>query len=296
MDHPANPYAATVAAGRSSFQWKSVGPGDLIHSRIDFGELFTRGWELFTRQLGMGVLLGLIFIGIGIASMIVSVPLAIARQYATGDAPLSIGVYVAELVFGIILGALMMCLSIHFGLKVARGNPAPLNKLFDIGEHYPKMLGLYVPLTLISLISRLGAGIPFGMLTTGDASVQTGALAALVLVGVPAIVLSTVLQLMFCLSAYLLVDRRMGVFESMNASMHFMRGNKLTVFLCMLVGMCVGFAAICCTLGIGFVFAIPCFSIWGAVIYLMATGQPIAVGMTAEATKPRDWAADAKYS
>jgi len=63
LGDPANPYAKAAPADQPAYQWKSVAAGDLVHSRVDLGELFHRSWDLFTRQLGTGVLFGLICLG-----------------------------------------------------------------------------------------------------------------------------------------------------------------------------------------------------------------------------------------
>ena len=54
-----------------------------------------------------------------------------------------------------------------------------------------------------------------------------------------------------------------------------MQGNKLTVFLTMIVTGVLSMFVVVCTCYIGIIFVYPFYGVMGAVIYLLATGQPL---------------------
>ena len=95
---------------------------------------------------------------------------------------------------------------IRYMLQIARGEPARIEVLFSGGDVFWPVLGG----TLL-----LGLAIIFGLL----------------LLIVPGIILA----LMFGQTLYLIVDRRMPVFEAFGVSRQIMIGNKLTLFLMILV-------------------------------------------------------------
>jgi uncharacterized membrane protein len=89
-------------------------------------------------------------------------------------------------------------------------------------------------------------------------------------------VINYIVTLLLLLTTYFIVDRNLDVIQSVSASMQYMRGNKLTVFLLhIVVGLCaVGVVLLTC--GMGALLVMPYFMVLTAMIYLMATGQSIA--------------------
>ncbi len=287
LGDPTNPYAKAVSPDQPAYQWKTVGPGDLVHSRIDLGELFSHSWKIFTGQVGMGVLFTLICFGIGMATQIVGFPLSMAQQAAGNDLGMRVGLFMAQQVWGLVVNAGFVCLLINFGVQVARGNPSPLGKVFDIGHCYLKVLGLLVLIQLINFAIGIVCAIPGGALfLVPDNTIQMVALALFVVAMIVAVIAMMVIYMIFFLSSYLIVDRRMGVIESMIASKQFMRGNKLVVFagfLLVSIGGSLFSLVTCC---VGYLFFVPYIAVWGSVVYLMATGQPMAGGSTPGDTLP----------
>jgi uncharacterized membrane protein len=93
-----------------------------------------------------------------------------------------------------------------------------------------------------------------------------------VLLIVPGIIFS----LMFSQFYYLIIDREMGVMESLETSKQIMVGNKATLFVIHLVSGLAGAVVIMCTLCIGIFVVAPYLSLMGVVIYLVVTGQTTA--------------------
>ena len=85
-----------------------------------------------------------------------------------------------------------------------------------------------------------------------------------------------ILALMLCQFYCLMIDRDMGVIESLEASRTLMRGNKLTLFAVWLVCGIVGGLAVVLTCFLGAFFVVPFLSLMIPVVYLMASGQPMA--------------------
>jgi phage FluMu protein Com len=131
-------------------------------------------------------------------------------------------------------------------LKIARGQQASIGDVFTGGKYYVNML-----LTMIV----------FNIL------VQIGLLFLII----PGIILS----LMFHQYFYLIIDRNMGIGDSLSMSKEITTGNKMTLFLIGLACAGIGIvAAIPC--GLGLFVAAPYFGLMNAVIYLRMTGQPTA--------------------
>jgi hypothetical protein len=290
LGDPANPYAKAAPADQPDYQWKTIAAGDLVHSRVDFGEVFSRSWQLYTRQVGNGVLFTLMAFGIIVASQVVGMPLAFARAAAGDDLPIAVSLFVAEQLWSCIVQSLFVCLGVNFGVSVARGNTSPLNNVFAVGHCYLKVLAVMILLQVITFGVMLVAALPGGLLFLArDDAIVAIAVVALIVTVVMALILVIVIQMMFYLSYYFVVDRRMAVLESMMTSMQYMRGNKRTVFGVAIVAGIVGSIVALATCCVGYVFVLPYWFVLGAVIYLMATGQPIASGLPTGRNSPYDY-------
>ncbi len=136
-------------------------------------------------------------------------------------------------------------------LKIARGLQAGIGDVFSGGKYYVPML---VTMLIFNLMTQIG----------------------FLLLIIPGIILF----LMFGQFGYLIVDRNLGIAESLHTSMEVTKGNKLTIFLIWLV--CIGLVilgAIPCLLGWLVVF--PYMALLHAVMYLTMTGQPTVDQMRA---------------
>ena len=83
-----------------------------------------------------------------------------------------------------------------------------------------------------------------------------------------------ILALMFSQFHFLIIDRRVGVIDSLSLSNQITKGNKLTLLLIYLVAG-IGMGLFCTvTFGLGYLVALPFMVLLGCVIYLTMTGQP----------------------
>jgi uncharacterized membrane protein len=85
-----------------------------------------------------------------------------------------------------------------------------------------------------------------------------------------------IFALMFSQFAMLIIDRNVGVMDSLSISKELTNGNKMTLFLIWLILLLVAPFAIVLTFGLGYFVLVPCMMLMQPVIYLMITGQPTA--------------------
>jgi len=132
-----------------------------------------------------------------------------------------------------------------FILGIARGEEASFGLIFAGGRYL-------LPVILCYII--VGLAVFFGFL----------------LLIVPGIIL----WLMLMQAHLLIIDRNVGVMESLSLSSEVMSGNKVTVFLVWLVAIIVGILFVLVTCGLGLLAFAPYLMILIVVLYLMVTGQP----------------------
>jgi len=238
-----NPYAspADYTAGTSA-QAAPLRP--IVPTRIDAGDILARAWTIYKEQWLMCI--GAVLV-VGILNYVVA---QIANQLSAVAGALAgdpVAFYVC-IVLGWCTGQLF-ALWLNIGLAmlfldVARGREASLGTLFRGGSCY---LAVLLAGILVSLIN----------------------LGGLLLFIVPGIIFA----LMFSQFFYLIVDRNVGVIESLELSKQITYGNKLMIFVLWLLAtalILLGFV-MCC---IGVVFTAPLVSLMYAVAYLAMTGQP----------------------
>ena len=121
-------------------------------------------------------------------------------------------------------------------------SPQPISEIFTGGKYLIRVIFASL---LVTLIAGLG----------------------MILLIVPGIILALMLCQFYCL----IIDRDMGVIESLEASRTLMRGNKLTLFAVWLVTMICAPLAIVLTCCIGFFFVVPFVSL---MMVVMAPSPP----------------------
>ena len=159
-------------------------------------------------------------------------------------------VVAASLLLGAVatIASVWMALGIHaFMLKVARGEEVAARDLF--GE-----TSQLVPALLATILVGAAAMVGFMLLI------------------VPGIILS----LMFSQFVNVMVDRRVGVIESLRLSIEATEGNKVTLFLLGLLMWAVNTVAATLTCGLSTLVVAPFISLMGSVAYLAMTGQTMA--------------------
>ncbi|NIL96163.1 MAG: hypothetical protein GTO62_03225 [Planctomycetales bacterium] len=100
------------------------------------------------------------------------------------------------------------------------------------------------------------------------------------------IVPGVILALMFSQFYFLILDRRLGVMDSLSYSNQIMQGNKLTLFAIILVTILLGAAVVVCTCGVGLLAVLPFLGLLYPVVYLAITAQPTADRLAAGMARP----------
>jgi hypothetical protein len=270
---PENPYASSAAV--------AVTPSATAHpkagvrpTRFTFGDVLNHTWAVYTDQLGICIVVTLLLIGLGIVAYIAAaaVVVGILAAVAQANDPALLLVIVPLVIVGVIAAFvgitwLQLGLSILM-IRISRGQPAQMNDLFSGGPYLMRGIGLALIVLLINAGVILFCKIPFFLTLEPVVDVITD---------LASNVITYIISLFLFLCIYLIVDRDMGVIESIENSARFMHGNKLTLFLVHLV---VGTASVVLTVvtcGIGLLFVMPFWMVLCAVVYLLATGQPTAL-------------------
>ncbi|MEE8451449.1 MAG: hypothetical protein V3R99_06015 [Thermoguttaceae bacterium] len=238
-----NPYQSPSA--HSTAPAYAPTQGAFTPTRIDLEDVFSRTWTIFKEQWGACLAA---FVVIALINIVLQTPLRIyqeivfARFTLEGLAILLLGYVILNLItLWITLGQ-----ALYF-LKIARGQPANLSDLFAGGPYY---------------VRALFAGILGGIL------IGFG-YALLIIPGI-------ILALMFSQYKLLIVDRNVGIIDSLSISKDLMVGNKLTLFLILLVAGVVGSMIVLLTCFTGLLVVGPFMMLLFPVTYLAITGQPTA--------------------
>jgi uncharacterized membrane protein len=253
-----NPYAspADYTLGAPAY---TPAPGAVVPTRIDAGDVFGRAWTIYKDQMLMcigGVLI------VGILNWLVSQILNVGSA-AVGELA---GEPAVALACSILAGFLdqMFALWLNIGLtllflNIARGRQASLGDIFQGGPFFLTALVATILVVLINLVGFLLLIIP-----------------------------GIIFALMLSQYLYLIVDRNVGILESLELSRQITHGNKLTIFVLWLLSSALIFLGLlmCC---VGVVFTGPLVSLMFAVAYLAMTGQPTA-------DQPYDGGATAPYA
>jgi len=144
-----------------------------------------------------------------------------------------------------------------FFLKIARGERAELADLFTGGPYFLRILGASLLFFLMYFVGILLLVIP-----------------------------GIIVALMFSQFYLLILDRNVGVLESLELSKDVTHGNKLTLFLVFLVAWLLAIVAMI-PCGLGLIVAVPFFALLSPVIYLTMTGQPTAADRLAAPPRPK---------
>lgn len=188
---------------------------------FDIGDVLSRAWEGFKAHVG--VLIPALLIA-GVVIVVVVAPLAVATDFAVeaGDGG-TIAIFILiRIVVETLINALVQMGFITINLKIARGQNPEIGDLFANFGRLPTAF-------LLNLLL-------FMLIMTG-----------FVLLIIPGIILA----LMTCLAMWFVVDRNMGVFAAIQASIDATKGSLLNLFLFGIVAVLLVIAgAIPCGLGL----------------------------------------------
>jgi phage FluMu protein Com len=219
-------------------------PGEIRPTIIDLGDVMGRTWEIYKREWGTCLVLVLIIIGcnfgfsmvFGVANNII---VAVTRNQEIAALFSVFTNFILQIFQAWITIGQIRCF-----LRVARGQPVEYGEIFSGGPW---------------LLRIIGASILYGLMVLGG----------VLLLIVPGIILA----LMFGQYYYLIVDRDMGVMDSLKTAKQITDGNKLTLFLMALV--CFGLTlAGLLVLCVGVLAVAPYIALLQVMAYLTMTGQP----------------------
>jgi len=241
---PQNPYAAPreYTASKPGY----APPGAFIPTIIDFGDVFSRTWTIFKVQWGMCLV---VVILVGVITLVVNLAVSGVCQVigvAAGDPAIAVMFslldYVISMLFNVWIG---IGEALYF-LKIARGQKAEIADIFAGGPHFFSILVASLLVALIVLVGLLLCIVP-----------------------------GVIFALMFSQYYFLILDRKVGIIDSLNISKGITTGSKLTLFAIGMVEIAIVFlgALACC---VGLLAVVPFISLLPPVIYLAMTGQRTA--------------------
>ena len=265
-----NPFASPTASSENLAGFTSV-EGPIVPTRIRF-DLLGKTWEVFTREIGAFLLMALILIGIFIGSYIVmylalAILMGIAVAAGGGGAAAVVIMFALMAVFyvGILVGGFWIHLgALKFCLRVARGGPPNYHDLFSGGPYILRGMGVAFFQAIATFAMMIACIVPGIALQSAALFVAGYVLAA---------VLNLAIILFFIPAMCLVIDRDLGVLESVKVSITIMRGNLLTALGLWLVTVILGGIAAIITCGLGYLAVIPFLLLTLVMIYLGASGQ-----------------------
>ena len=249
-----NPYQSP-----SPFAMIGAAQGPIAPGTLDFSDIFSRTWTLFTMDWGMCL-----------AAAVIVWALNFAVNMVAGFVPI-VGAIVS-LLFGVWI---QIGLAMFF-LKKARGQTVEIGEVFKGGPYFGTTLVAMLLLGAIILAVFLVCLRPAGIaaFASEDAGIGLAVLGAIV-----AMTLTWYVTLVVSQFRYLIIDRNAGIVESLQISRAMMEGNKLTLFLIQLVSGMITAVAVIVTCGLGILVVAPYLAMMQAVIYLTITNQPMAERM-----------------
>ncbi|MDP6061144.1 MAG: hypothetical protein QGH33_19715 [Pirellulaceae bacterium] len=267
-----NPYASpSLSSG--VVEAKPTIEGELTHNKISFDQLLNTAWSITMDNLGPMATFGAVLFGVNIGLGIVNQVISWVAN-ATGQVSVIIGAQLVSIPLNFVAQTWLGIVSILFCTRMARDRRADLNVLSQTGPYLGRALGLTIVLAgIFVLLAILFCGTPalIAWIITRDEDVTAISAGA----GLIAFVIPFVLiMLNYMLSMFFVIDRRQGVFAAMGMSRRFMRGNKMTAFLTMLVMQILGGIFVMCTCCVGRIIYDPFSILVLALMYLTATGQP----------------------
>ncbi len=266
-----NPYASP-GLSTSVPEAKPSMTGELSHQKISFDDVVKTAWSITMDYMGPMAIFGVILFGIQIALGIFGQVINFAGQMSQEVVVMG-AVQFLNMVVNFIVQTWVGIVTVLFCTKMARDRRTDLNVFAQGASYFARALGVTIVLGGISfLVVLVFAGTPALITWISTRDEDMTALAAIggaLLCVIPLVML----MLNFFLSMFFVVDRGEGVFAAMGQSRHYMRGNKLTAFLTMMVVQFLGGLFVLVTCCAGRIIFDPFSGLVLALIYLTATGQ-----------------------
>jgi phage FluMu protein Com len=242
--HPASTSASApqTSAGAQGSSVASAPQAPLQPTQIELGDVLTRSWQIFKQCWGQCIVgtwanMAMMAGAIGLSF----VPCLLRQACEPGPEDIVLFVIAGLVVWWLHLG-------IHrFMLKLARGEPAAISDMLSAGDVFLSSI-----VALVVFLIAFGVGLAFCF--------------------VPGMYV-----LLACSQFVLvLVDRRVGPWESLRLSMQITTGNKITLFVLGILLWAISTAASAITCGLSAIATSPFWFLAMAVAYVMMTGQRTA--------------------
>jgi hypothetical protein len=301
---PVNPYQSP-ADFQAAPSWRPAAPlSPVVPTTVSLGDVFSRTWTVFKDQyltclglclalIGVALLVGMVLMVLMATVMLsaranIGPPMGVAPMAVAPMAvPSAMHMGIMAIVWlPIFLFFTWLQLGVCRGLcSIARGQPTSIGVLFSGGPYWVR--GILVSLLLVLVnwgiyfLSMVIAGIVALVAVQG-----AGPRIMVVQVGgqLLAIIPTVVIALMFSQSLYFVVDRNAGVMESLSLSRQVTSGNKLTLFLAVLLVVLLYIPIALLTCGLGLLFGLAPFAmLLHAMFYLAMSGQTTADQLRYEA-------------
>lgn len=230
------PYTAAPAA-----------PGEIRPTLIDINDVFSRTWAIFKSHWGLclWVLVGATLLNF-FASMLIQGVFRVVGIMAHDRVLAQLLSFLGSVAGGA-FGAWLQIGQTMFFVKTARGRNATFSDVFSGGPYFLNIILASILYTLIVIAGFIMFIVP-----------------------------SIIFTFMFSQFYYLILDRNVGVMDSLKLSREVTTGNKLTLFVLGLLSGLLGVVVILLTCGVGLLAVAPFMALLGAVTYLIMTGQPTA--------------------
>ncbi len=274
-----NPYA-TPAMPESEYNTggQFAPKVEMRHTIISFDDLFSTTWSVFSTQMGPMALLGLVLFVLYIAQQGVG--------YVIGQMPM-MGVdrgvaLIAQLVFSFVQFLVQVATTlggIGYCLKLLRTGRTDISAFMEFGPVY--LWGLLKDF-IVGLVAGLIAVVCLIPMFIGIAMQDQNLTILFLILGlVLMIVFVYFLGMAIFPASVFIMDRKLGPIDALSESMRYMSGNRLVLFLNVLVVALVGGLFSCCTLYLGLILFLPYFSLFTTVLYMLITGQRASISPAA---------------
>ncbi|HUT93141.1 MAG TPA: DUF975 family protein [Thermoguttaceae bacterium] len=255
-----NPYASPIDYTAGVSAGYAAPAGQIVPTQIELGDVFGRTWEIIKEQWGL-------CLGLVLVAWLINTGVSLVAGMLPIIGPLASALFSVWIYVGVAMAL----------LKIARGQETSLGEIFNGGAYF---LRIFVASILYGLMVMAVFGILFGpALVAMLLALQGGDQAVMIFAGIglgllcwiPALILS----LMYSQFYYLIIDRDVGILESLSLSRQITAGNKLTLFVIwVLMGLLNLAGALACLVGL--LFTVPFTALLNLIVYLAMTGQPTA--------------------
>ncbi|MCE9553284.1 MAG: hypothetical protein K8T91_07890 [Planctomycetes bacterium] len=223
---------------------------DMVGGPLEAGYVLSRTWEIFKIHWGLCLVAALIPGGVQqLVSMVLQVFIGVAAQI---DPILAVIILFLAVLIAIPLMVWLNVGQMLFMLRVAQGEAPEIGIMFRGAPWILRMVGLWLLLSLLLNVTLwICIGIPAGVGVALGAALGEpggGALVGVILGAVVGLIVFAYLTFAFSQAAYLMIDRNVGVMDSLRGSWQITQGNKLAIFLVYLMLMLInlGGLAACC--------------------------------------------------